>query len=928
MKKLISLDIETTGLDSERDAIIEIGAVRFRGSREEDIFQTLVNPGRPLPPNIIDLTGITDDMLAGQPRLSQVLEELEHFVGEAPILGHSIKFDLAFLKPKGLFAYNQTLDTYDLASVLLPDAARYGLSALASRLKVPVQEKHRALPDAQTTRMVYLRLMDSIRELPWELVEEITLLGAEVEWGAGFIFEEAFQEMRTDAPALRGAPFKLSLPDPGALGDPLVPSESRQPLEPEAISAVIEPGGDLAEHFPGYEHRPEQVSMLQAVAKALTDSQHLLVEAGTGVGKSLAYLIPAFAWAARNGERVVVSTNTINLQDQLINKDIPDLRKALSAGYQAAVLKGRGNYLCPRRLSALRRVGPRSADEMRVLAKVLVWLARGGTGDRTEITLRGPGEGAVWSSLSSDSPECSSETCRPFGEGACPYYFARYAAERAHIVIVNHALLLADISTGNRVIPEFRYLIVDEAHHLESATTQAMQFRVTETEIGRLLRSVDRAGEGLLARMMDVGRAELKPEQLARVRQGVSEIAAQARECQELARGFFNTINEFLAEQREGGDIGPYAQQERILPSTRTLPGWTPVEISMDDLAPPLSDLADRLVTIGDELAEIGARGATAAEDLAVSVRGIGRDLAERYEQLNHIVFDPAGNVIYWAEIHPNHMIPSLNAAPLEIGDMVQRFLWHEKESVIMTSATLTTAGEFDYIRQRLNAHDADELALGSPFDFETSAMLYLINDIAEPNNRRPYQRAVEHGLIRLCQATGGRALVLFTSYRQLRRTSQTISGPLANHGIVVYEQGEGASRHALLESFRTTDQAVLLGTRSFWEGIDVPGPALSVLALIRLPFDVPSDPIIAARSETYESPFDQYAVPEAVLRFRQGFGRLIRTRSDRGIVVVFDRRLLTKRYGRAFIDSLPRCTVRRGPLAQLPELAARWLGV
>jgi ATP-dependent DNA helicase DinG len=258
---------------------------------------------------------------------------------------------------------------------------------------------------------------------------------------------------------------------------------------------------------------------------------------------------------------------------------------------------------------------------------------------------------------------------------------------------------------------------------------------------------------------------------------------------------------------------------------------------------------------------------------------------------------------------------------------LVERYLWHEKESVILTSATLTTSGDFQYLRQRLNAYDADTLLLGSPFDFETSTLLYLVNDIPEPHERHAYQRAVERGLFKLCKATRGRTLILFTSYEQLRRTANAITDPLAAEGIFVFEQGEGASRHALLETFRTTDQAVLLGTRSFWEGVDVPGPALSVLVIVRLPFDVPSDPIIAARSETYEMPFDQYTVPEAILRFRQGFGRLIRTKSDRGVVAIFDRRILTKRYGAAFIDSLPNCSRRVGPMVDLPKAAMRWIG-
>jgi DNA polymerase-3 subunit epsilon/ATP-dependent DNA helicase DinG len=257
----------------------------------------------------------------------------------------------------------------------------------------------------------------------------------------------------------------------------------------------------------------------------------------------------------------------------------------------------------------------------------------------------------------------------------------------------------------------------------------------------------------------------------------------------------------------------------------------------------------------------------------------------------------------------------------------MEEHLWHKKASVVLTSATLTAAGEFDYIKGRLHAQDAEELALGSPFDYESAALLYLIEDIPEPAERHAYQAHVERGLIQLAKATNGRMLALFTSYEQLRRTSEAIAGPLRAAGIEVYEQGEGASPHTLLENFKSSKAAVLLGTRAFWEGVDIPGQALSVLAIVRLPFDVPTDPLVAARSETFESPFYEYQVPEAILRFRQGFGRLIRTQADRGVVAIFDRRVLSKQYGTLFIDSLPQCTLRKGRLADLPRAAARWLG-
>jgi DNA polymerase-3 subunit epsilon/ATP-dependent DNA helicase DinG len=246
----------------------------------------------------------------------------------------------------------------------------------------------------------------------------------------------------------------------------------------------------------------------------------------------------------------------------------------------------------------------------------------------------------------------------------------------------------------------------------------------------------------------------------------------------------------------------------------------------------------------------------------------------------------------------------------------------------VLTSATLTTGGKFDYLRKRLHAENGnvEEVSVGSPFDYARSTLLYVVNDIPEPSQRHAFEKAVQAGLIALCRATRGRALVLFTSYGQLRQTAQAIRGPLEREGVVVYDQASGASRHQLLEHFRENQSAVLLGTKSFWEGVDVPGQALSVLVIAKLPFDVPTDPIVAARSETFENPFYEYNVPEAVLRFRQGFGRLIRTNTDRGVVAVFDRRLLTKQYGKIFLNSLPPCTRREGPMAALPAAAAKWI--
>jgi ATP-dependent DNA helicase DinG len=933
MDSIVALDIETTGLDPAKDSILEIGAVRFNARRVEGEWATLVNPGRPVPAFITQLTGITDLMVREAPTIRSVLTELKEFVGDAIVVGHNVRFDLGFLRRQGVLGLNDSMDTYELASVLMPGAGRYNLGALAQILSVPLPATHRALDDARVTRLIYQRLFQQALEIPIGLLAEIVRMGENLDWGGYWALRYALRERSKETVSARNAPNT----DLGPLFDKfngrtpnqLIPTPELCALDMDEVASILEYGGAFSKQFPHYEYRPQQVEMLRAVSEAFSEGHHLLVEAGTGTGKSMAYLIPAALWAIQNKRRVVISTNTINLQDQLINKDIPDLRKALDLKeLRAAVLKGRANYLCPRRLEQMRRRGPEDCDEMRILAKVMVWLQETLSGDRGEINLNGPVEREVWRRICADDEGCNTENCLKRTGGNCPFHRARQAAQAAHILVVNHALLLADVATGNRVLPEYDYLIIDEAHHLEDATTNSLSFEITQTDIDRSLRELGGPNGGILGWLLETFQNLLVPEEFATANHLVQRATDLAFHFESLSRAFFDSVNQFLIDQREGRPMGPYAFQERILPATRTQPAWADVEMAWDDADRTLKPLIDILGELLKGLSNLIEILPEESEDLFGAVSNLYRRFFEFEEHISGLVFTPSPERIYWAEIHPNMRRLSLHAAPLHIGPLVEKFIWHEKASVILTSATLTAAGEFDYLRGRLFAETAYELALGSPFDYETAALVYVVNDIPEPNDRFGHQRAVEQALIQLTIATGGRTLALFTSYDQLRKTSQSIGPVLARHDIRVFEQGEGASPHSLLETFRTTERGVLLGTRAFWEGVDVPGDALSVLVIVKLPFDVPTDPIVAARSETFEDPFNQYSLPEAILRFRQGFGRLIRTQNDRGVVAILDKRVLTKRYGQAFIDSIPDCTKRSGPLSNLPRAAAQWLNL
>lgn len=948
----VAVDLETTGLDAERDAILEIGAVKFRGDRVLEEFQTLVNPGRKIPLKIVQLTGINQDEADAAPSLFSQLPILARFVGDLPVVGHNVSFDLAFLRRHNLLLSNEGLDTWELSRLLVPHADRYSLGKLAEELDITVSATHRALDDARVTHSLLEALFQRAMELPITALEEIVSAGRKVKWDTVRFFEDALRSANRDSSAGSsigaqlaaqmgstrapvGTLFAESVQVP-----PLQPTAERVEVDVAAVSALLEEDGELAQTFPGYEHRPEQLEMLSAVAFALNQGDHLLVEAGTGTGKSLAYLLPAVFWAVRNRDHVVISTNTINLQQQLIGKDIPQVRDLVPFSFEAVLLKGRSHYLCVAQLDHFRRHGPRSVEEARMLARILIWLPNTLTGEDEELSLYSAGDRAFWHGISAAFEGCSRDRCKVYAKGRCFFYRARQRAEGAHIIIVNHALLLSDIAVDNRVLPEYNHLIVDEAQHLEDATANQLSFSADRRAIARLFREVGQAERGhgawgmlgdviALIRSHDVsGRLTASASQ--RITQCVSEVNTHVRASHRRIEAFFDTLVAFAAEF-SGPARGSYAQRMRVDSGLRAQPGWDEVEITWDNASAEIAELIQSLDELNGDLNALESLHLVGWEDVIGRVLGIHRRLSDTAARLSQLIFQPSREDVCWMNVGPDEEGLSLHVAPLNVGSLVREHIFHSKRAVIITSATLRVAESFDFLRDRLNAWEANELAVGSPFNYADSTLFYLVDDIPEP--RQPnqpgfqeYQRALETGLVELVMAVDGRTLALFTSYRQLRATARAIAGRLAQDGISVLEQGDGTSRRQLLENFRTNPKSVLLGTRSFWEGVDIPGEALSCLAIVRLPFAVPSDPLYAARAEQFDNPFFDYFVPEAVLRFLQGFGRLIRTKSDRGIVAMFDKRLLTKSYGPTFLESLPGPTVKQGIASNLPALAARWI--
>ena len=955
-RTFVALDLETTGLDKDRDAIIEFGAVKFQDGLPIDRYSTLINPGRPIPFEITQLTGITDRDIVGKPRFDQVVSAIMRFVGGAPVVGHNVSFDLGFLRGQGLLTENTGIDTWELATIVLPSLTGYSLGVLADRFGLSMAAQHRALQDAERTGLLFVKLCDLAAKLPRAILLEINRLARESFWSLADVFRDALAA----AGGFRGAnaPIGLEQLAPGSPllqttrpPEPLMPAERPEPVAVAELGAMLRPGGAFSQAFPGYEFRPPQVQMLEAVGQAFNQGHHLMAEAGTGTGKSVAYLLPAIAFAVKNGTRVVVSTNTINLQDQLFKKDLPDLERILGDAwhtetpFRATLLKGRSNYLCPRRFSGLKARANLTDDELRVIARVLVWLPTTTSGDQGELALPQPSDRGVWSQISAENEGCTLDRCQREAGGRCFFYRARKQAEASHVVVVNHALLMADAATENRVLPEYHHLIVDEAHHLEDAVTDQLSFRADSGLVAQTLAVIHPRGgraaqggaaaqggpatqgrvraSGLLADIEETIRNRQVPAELAAVVR--NQIVRAQSECDAVhlfLEDFWKVMEEVVQAFRPQADNSDYDLRIRVTAAIRSQPAWVEVEVSWENVGVTWQTLLKRVSALSEGLTDL-VKGGFAPEGTGELVEGLNaaRDrLAELHGEMDAWVMQPDTNKVCWIEAGANSGRSrriALRSAPLHIGPLVQEHVLFHNETVVLTSATMRTAGSFDYIRDRLHAQEADTVTVGSPFDYKASTLLYLPGDLPEPNAPN-FQAIVDQALVGLAKALGGRMLALFTSYAQLRRSSQAIVPALTEAGIAVLSQGSGGSRHQLLETFKTSNRTILLGTRSFWEGVDVIGPALSALVLVRLPFAVPTDPMVAARSETFDDPFYHYQVPDAILRFRQGFGRLIRSKSDRGVVVVLDKRVQSKGYGRLFLESLPECTIQKGPLDEL----------
>jgi ATP-dependent DNA helicase DinG len=935
-RRFVVIDFETTGNSAAKgDRIIQIGAVAVEAGQITDRFSTFIQPGVPIPPFIEQLTGINDEMVKDAPLFEEVAPKLLQMLEGAYFVAHNVMFDYSFLQGEldrcGYSPLSMPLiDTVEMSRLLLLGADGYQLGMLAEYLGLEHENPHQADSDAEVTARLLMHLLDKLERLPLLTLERLTPFLKKLQSSLESIVSDMISEKSVFLADEQTYDFyrKLALkkslnPDP----DQVIEEYKQEQIETADLEQK------LKTHMKHYEIRESQQKMAALVDEALHTNQHLVIEAGTGVGKSLGYLIPGVRFAKEMDRPLVVSTHTVQLQQQLLERDVPLLKKIMPFDFTATLLKGRNHYLCLRKFEhTLQDHHEDNYDMNFTKAQLIIWLTETEQGDVEELSMASGGK-LFWNTVKSDANSCLNHRCPWFSR--CYYHKQRRRAHESDLVITNHALLFTDLKSDSQLLPSYREAVLDEAHHVEEVVSDHFG---KETDYFSFLKLLDRLasteGEGMMNTLRELSDLLEVPKYEAHLSKWDSLFMDVKNELDDLFK-LIKTICITKAKSSRSAELTKLTLRYTLedIESTR----WEPV-LEMEERARQLiSDLVKPVKRLLKSFDQFEEHLTVKQKGFLVDLEGLLNDLQDEAADLHHLLSCPLSQEVYWMEAEskgPRHAV-TLFAKPVEIDHILADEFFGKKNSVVLTSATMSVKKSFRYMSERLGLLDFGPLnaQLPSPFQYEQQAKLMVPTDIPLINevDQKTFVNKISSSLYEIAKVTKGRMLVLFTSYEMLKETHTAFKELMTQEEFVLIAQGvDSGSRARLTKNFQRFDNSILFGTNSFWEGIDIPGDDLSCLVIIRLPFTPPDQPVMAAKSEKLKAeggnPFYDLSLPQAIIRFKQGFGRLVRSSRDKGAVFVFDRRMIETRYGKSFIQSLPKLPVSIKPVNELVDELRDWM--
>ncbi|MBA2942321.1 ATP-dependent DNA helicase DinG [Paenibacillus sp. CGMCC 1.16610] len=948
--KFAVLDFETTG-SQPTDEIIQVGLVIIDQFQIIDRYTSLVHPGMGIPSSITTLTGITDEMVADAPTLDQVMSDMFPLLFDCVLVAHHAAFDVSFLQ-RGLTKTGyppfsgRVLDTMDMLRILFPSISSLQLSMVAGLFGIDHERPHQADSDAEVTAEIWIRCLERLIGLPLLTVQRLQHIfensSSDLGWFLDEIclYKESITSIDTDTNRYFRQ-FTLNVTDWGEEDD------IRGPSDEDGLGASFKQfhqGLKLAlqQKFEIFEERESQEQMIYEVEKSLENDQHLMIEAGTGTGKSLGYLIPALYYGIKYEKKVVVSTHTINLQEQLRERDIPLLKEIFPVPFRAAVLKGRSHYLCLRKFETklTTRDYENGKEDPITAAQMVVWLSETEHGDEEEIHFGNKGA-QFWYSVASDTDSCLNRMCPWYKK--CFYHRARNDANTADVIITNHSLLFTDMKAENRLLPAYKHLVIDEAHHFEEVASKHLGIELHSSAMYHSLTWLykdNRSGQLPMLRFR-LQKSDEQQERAAAWSHTIDGLFPKIVQIKEDWDRLSESLYELLSSKSDPSQTENSTYVLRMKPET--LPAnWHELLTMEDNIYLNANDLLRTLDKLLSDVKE--HQDVFGVQGLVTDLNGTVKELYEHRDALHFFMKMADDGYVYWMEAGTYARAKSLQliSVPTDVSGLLQQHFFETKESIIMTSATLSVNKSFQYSADQLGLvipQDEESgklktVQLPSPFNYREQALVVIPRDFPTIKGAGDpvFIASLIESLSEVAIVTKGRMLILFTSNRMLKQIYAGMKDYLKAYGITVLGQGvDSGNRSKLTRMFQDNKMCVLLGTSSFWEGVDIPGDALSCLAIIRLPFQPPNHPLVEAKCENIkkrnENPFMKFSVPQAVIRFKQGFGRLVRRASDKGIVIIYDTRVIETFYGKHFLYSLPGPKIEHMTTEQMLPRIEQWMG-